>query len=452
MYFKNQNFLVVGMSKSGTSCARFLLKRGARVYIYDDVSCETVNRNMDELELMGAIYVHATMLDSAIEECDVLVLSPGIPIDNAIPVSFRKAGKLIIGEEELASLYLRATAVAVTGTNGKTTTVSMIDKVLNDAGKKSIACGNVGNPLINEVDTLDYDDFAVIEISSFQLETLSSLRPHIAVITNVSEDHLNRHYNMENYIFLKNKLFRFLRESDYAVLNYDDEITRGFAAKTKGKVKYFSVKEEVDGAYYKNGSIWVDGEEYMQVKDMGVSGLHNVYDALACVVVCEIFGIDKENVRRSLTAFKGVKYRLETVAEYDGITYINDSKATNVDATTVAIKSINRETILLLGGKDKGYEYENLFKTILDTNVVHTIIYGENRFKLISGANKVGYTGFSVCQNFYQAVEFAKLIAKCGQAVLLSPASSSFDEFSNYEERGEAFNSLVADLDENKVV
>lgn len=451
MYFKNQKFLVAGLSRSGKDSAEFLLKRGAQVYLYDDVVGDTVRRNVEELELKGAKYVHPSVLDDVINECDVLVLSPGIPIDNRLPVSFRKAGKNIIGEEELASLYLRATAVAVTGTNGKTTTVSMIDRVINACKIKSVACGNVGNPLINEVDNLTYDDVAVVEISSFQLETLSSLKPHVAVITNVTEDHLNRHYNMENYIFLKSKLLRFLRESEFAVLNYDDPITKSMASKTKGRIKYFSVKEKVDGAYFKDGAIWVDDYEYIKVDEMLVSGIHNVYDALACVVVAEILGLDRLTVRNALATFKGVKFRLETIATVDGVTYINDSKATNVDATCVAISNVKQETILLLGGKDKGYDYCALFKRIADSSVVHVILYGENRFKLMDGAKSVGYENFSTCQNFYYAVEFAKMIAKSGQTVLFSPASSSFDEFSNYEERGEAFNALVVKPNENKI-
>lgn len=203
MYFKNQKFLVAGMSKSGESSARFLLRRGAEVYVYDDVSSDKIAAVISSLEELGARNVEPDGLERAENICDVLVLSPGIPIDNSLPVAFRRQGKCIIGEEELGALYLRATGVAVTGTNGKTTTVSMINDILTSCGKHSVLCGNIGNPLVGEVENLGFDDFAVIEISSFQLETLSSLRPHVAVITNITEDHLNRHYNMENYIFLR---------------------------------------------------------------------------------------------------------------------------------------------------------------------------------------------------------------------------------------------------------
>lgn len=231
MYFRTQKFLVAGISKSGESSARFLLARGAEVYLYDDVISDKISAVISSLEELGAHRVEADGLERAVSLCDVLVLSPGIPIDNSLPVSFRRQGKCIIGEEELGALYLRAAAVAVTGTNGKTTTVSMIHEIFKAAGKNSVLCGNVGNPLVGEVEKLGFDDIAVVEVSSFQLETLSSLRPHAAVITNITEDHLNRHYNMENYIFLKSKILRNLRGSEYAVLNADDAIVRPLAEK-----------------------------------------------------------------------------------------------------------------------------------------------------------------------------------------------------------------------------
>ncbi|MGN0817897.1 MAG: UDP-N-acetylmuramoyl-L-alanine--D-glutamate ligase, partial [Candidatus Coproplasma sp.] len=378
--------------------------------------------------------------------CDILVLSPGIPIDNSLPVAFRKAGKAIIGEEELGALYLRATAIAVTGTNGKTTTVSMLDSVLRECGKNSVMCGNCGNPLINEVEKLSFDDFAVIEISSFQLETLSSLRPHVAVITNLTEDHLNRHYNMENYVFLKSKLIRGLRESEFAVLNYDDERVRALSTKTKGKVVYFSVRQPVDGAYVENGAVFFNGEKYFETGQMTLGGIHNVYNALACVAVAGVLGLDRASVAKALCEFKGVKHRIEAVKEVNGVLYINDSKGTNVDATIKAVETMRQPTVLLLGGKDKGYDYFPLFDALNQSRVVHAVIYGENRFKMLNSAVRAGFMSFSLCSDFRTAVSLSRLIAREGQCVLLSPASSSFDEFSGYEERGEAFIKMVEGL------
>lgn len=449
MYFKNQRFLVAGMSKSGESGADFLIERGADVYVYDDVVSEAVSAVMAGLEERGAQIVSPDELNDCVKKCDILVLSPGIPIDHPLPVAFRRAGKSIIGEEELAAMFLRATAVAVTGTNGKTTTVSMLDAILKAAGHSSVACGNIGNPLIKEVDKLSYDDYAVIEVSSFQLETLSSLRPHIAVITNITEDHLNRHYNMENYVFLKSKILRNLRESEYAVLNYDDETVRGLASNTKARTVFFSAERKLDGgAYYENGTLYFAGEKYFGVEEMTVSGIHNVYNALACIAVCRVLGIDKKSVVQAICSFKGVKHRIEKIKEVNGVTYVDDSKGTNVDAAIRAVESMNCPTVLLLGGKDKGYDYSPLFTALLKSKVTHAVIYGENRFKMLNAAIKTGFVSFSLCAEFETAVKLAQFIAKPGQCVLLSPASSSFDSFSNYEERGEAFKKLVEGMDE----
>ncbi|MGN0815002.1 MAG: UDP-N-acetylmuramoyl-L-alanine--D-glutamate ligase [Candidatus Coproplasma sp.] len=446
MYFKNQKFLVAGISKSGESSARFLLARGAEVYLYDDVVNQNVEKTVGDLVASGAIAVTAESYEDALRICDVLVLSPGIPIDNPLPVAFRKQGKAIIGEEELAALYLRATAIAITGTNGKTTTVSMLNEVLKECGKNSVMCGNCGNPLINEVEKLSFDDFAVIEISSFQLETLSSLRPHVAVITNLTEDHLNRHYNMENYVYLKSKLIRGLRESEFAVLNYDDDRVRALAAKTKGKVVYFSVRQPVNGAYVENGAVYYNGDKLFETNLMTLGGIHNLYNALACVAVSGILGLDKVAVAKSLCSFKGVKHRIETVREVNGVTYVNDSKGTNVDATIKAVECMHQPTVLLLGGKDKGYDYFPLFEALNKSRVIHAVIYGENRFKMLNSAVRAGFMSFSLCSEFKTAVNLSRLIAKEGQCVLLSPASSSFDEFASYEERGEAFVRLVEGL------
>ena len=446
MYFGNQKFLVAGLSRSGEGSAEFLLKRGARVYIYDDVVTDKVAEKIKELQAKGAIAVTSETLNDAVSLCDILVLSPGIPIDNPLPVAFRKLGKAIIGEEELAALFLRATAVAVTGTNGKTTTVSMLEQIVKACGKRGVPCGNFGNPLVNEVEGLGFDDIALIEISSFQLETLYSLRPHIAVITNITEDHLNRHYNMDNYVFLKSKLVRNLRESEYAVLNYDDERVRSLAKVTRGKVVWFSARQQVEGAYAEGGAAYFNGEKYFGLENMALGGTHNVYNALACIAVSAILGLDKAASANAICKFKGVKHRVQLVGEYNGVTYINDSKGTNVDATLKAVESATRPTVLLLGGKDKGYEYAPLFNALGNSRVVHAVIYGENRFKMMDSAARAGFYSYSSCAEFETAVRLATYIAKPGQSVLLSPASASFDEFASYEERGDAFTALVEGL------
>ena len=445
MYPKMQTFFIMGLSKSGVSATRFLLSRGAKVFIYDDATSERMEKTVKELEEIGAIRVDKEGALKMPEKCDAIVLSPGIAIDHSLAVAFKRKGKAVLGETELAARYMRSAIVAVTGTNGKTTTVSILGDIFERFGLKTAVCGNVGTPMLDFVD-LDENAVAVAEISSFQLETLSSVRPHIAVILNVTEDHLNRHYTMENYLFLKAKLLKNLTETEHALLNFDDENVRSFAEKTRAKCFWFSLKTRVPGAYLQDKELWFFNEKIMSADDLFAGGAHNIQNALACICVAKFIGVDTKTIVEVLTNFKGVKHRIQTIAEEDGVTYIDDSKATNSDATIKAVEAMKKDTVLLLGGKSKGYDYVNLFEKIKDTKVVHAVLYGENRYELLDGARKNNFRGVSVCENFEFAVRVAALKAKGGQAVLLSPASASFDEFSGYEERGDAFIEIVQKL------
>ncbi len=446
MYLKTQTFLVFGLSRSGLASARLLLSHGAKVFLYDEKPSAVTDRNTTYLKSLGGVEITSETLPSIREKCDILVVSPAVPIDHPLPVYFKKNGKKIIGEMELGALFCPATAVAVTGTNGKTTTVGLLKEVLQKTGKTTVACGNVGNPLCNFVEELKIDDIAVVEVSSFQLETLYSLKPHVAVVLNISEDHLNRHYKMENYVFLKRKLLKNSQESEYVVLNYDDEIVKGFAQNTRAKVVWFSLNSRVEGAYLDGDSLCFNNEKITTMEEIPIKGKHNVSNALAAVCVGKIMGLTTQKIAEGLTSFKGVAHRIEKVATIDGVTYINDSKATNVDATVKALEAVTGEIVLLLGGKDKGYDYNALFEKINKSKVVHTILYGENRLKLLSSAIKAGYAQTLVCPQFDMAVTVASIIAKPNQTVLLSPASASFDAFSGYEERGERFVEMVKRL------
>ncbi len=448
MYFKNQKFLVAGLSKSGAAAADFLLRRGAAVFLFDDVADAAVKKTAAALAARGANVLPAGGVPAAARECDVLVLSPGIPIDHELPVAFRKTGKRIIGEAELGCMYLRAATIAVTGTNGKTTTVTMIDEALRKAGFSSCVCGNIGVPLTAKADELGYDDVAVAEISSFQLETLSDIRPHIAVVTNIAEDHLDRHYTMENYIFLKSKILRNLRESEYAVLNYDDAAVRSFAKNARCGVRYFSLRERVNGAYLYEGGLYFENEKIMDASALSLKGEHNLQNALAAICACKLMGAESGAVADALAGMRGVRHRIEAVGEKRGVLYIDDSKGTNVDATLTAVGCMQSDTVILLGGKDKGYDYGGLFEKLKGSRVVHAVLYGENRFKLLAGAAKAGYEQITLCAGFEMAVRIASMTAARGQCVLLSPASSSYDMFSGYEERGERFCELVAAMEE----
>ena len=450
MLYSGQTFLVAGLSRSGIAASEYLLSRGARVYCFDDVEDGSVAKTAQELGAKGCVVLHKEDLERRAAECDILVLSPGIPVDHPLPVSFKRAGKRVIGEMELGALNLHCDAVAVTGTNGKTTTVTMLDGIFKAAAKKSVACGNIGKPLCSCVKELGEDGLAVIEVSSFQLETLYSLRPHVAVILNVTEDHLNRHYNMENYIYLKSRLLKNCAESEFAVLNHDDPIVRGFAEKTKAKPVWFSLREPVEGGYLNEGSFCYMGEKLFPVSDLPLDGEHNAANALAAICAAKLFGIPNETIAAALKTFRGVAHRLQRVGELDGVNFIDDSKATNVDSAIKAVKSVRGESVLLVGGKDKGYSYEPLFDAVKNSGVVHTVIYGENAFRILGAALKKGYTAVTLCRPFDVAVRVAYLTAKKGQNVLLSPASASFDAFRNYEERGERFREMLEVLTAEK--
>lgn len=447
MYPAKQIFFVLGLSRSGRAAAEFLLSQNAVVYIYDDAPAERVEKVAEELVAKGAKRVAKESLTKMSEACDALVLSPGIPVDHPIAVAFKRGGKAVVGETELAARYMRCPIVAVTGTNGKTTTVSMIEAALVKGGFEAKACGNIGAPMIDFCG-MSETGVAVAEISSFQLETLNSLCPHVAVVLNVTEDHLNRHYNMENYVFLKAKLLKNLSEAEYAVLNYDDGIVRGFAENTKANVVWFSVRERVRGAYYANGELFFGDEKIVSADDLLAEGVHNIQNALATVAVAKLMGVKTEDIAAALASFKGIKHRVEVVDEVDGVAYVDDSKGTNVDATIKAIAAMKRETVLLLGGKNKGYDYAKLFAAMKNSKVAHAVLYGENRYALLKNAREQAFEGLTVCETFAFAVQVAAMIAKRGQAVLLSPASASFDEFASYEERGDKFVEIVRTLKE----
>lgn len=450
MLFSRQTFLVAGLSRSGISAAEYLLSRGAKVYLFDDVEDENVLKATAALTGRGAIAVKKEDLTEQSEKCDILVLSPGIPVDHALPVAFRRSGKRVIGETELGALALKCPVVAVTGTNGKTTVVTMLDAVFRSAGMKSVACGNIGKPVTSCLSELGDDGIAVAEISSFQLETLYSLRPHVAVVLNVTEDHLNRHYNMENYIYLKSRLLKNSAESEYAVLNYDDPIVRDFAEKTKAKVIWFSLREKVEGAYLSEGSFCWFGEKLFPVSDLPLQGEHNEANALAVIAAAKLMGADNRSISVSLKNFRGVAHRLQLVGELDGVRFIDDSKATNVDSAIKAVESVKGETVLLLGGKDKGYSFEPLFDAIKNSGVVHAVLYGENSLRILNVALKKGFTNVTLCKPFDVAVRVAYLTARKGQNVLLSPASASFDSFRSYEERGDRFREMFELLSAEK--
>ena len=443
MYLKKEIFLIVGVAKSGIACGKLLLSKGAKCYLYDN---NIVNESAySELISMGAEVVNEEQIEQTLQKITILVLSPGVPIDSAIPKRARALGKRITGEMEIGVELMDNPMVAVTGTNGKTTTVYLIEHILNLAKIKAKAVGNVGTPL-TELCYNKQDCVAVTEVSSFQMETCNRIMPHIAVVLNITPDHLSRHYTMENYVFLKSKMLRNMRESEYAVLNYDDPIVKKFSEKTRAKTKYFSLNTEVDGAYLNNGILYYKGEEILSEEQIALKGKHNIQNALASLVCCKLLGIDNEYIKEGLKTFKGAKHRIEFIKRVKGVDYFNDSKSTNPDSTIKAVQAMQKPTVLLLGGKDKGLDYTEMMQNIKNSEIKSICLYGETRFKMYEQAKSVGIKSINLVENMIYAIKLANLIAKEGWNVLLSPACSSFDEFSGYEERGEKFVETVNGL------
>ncbi len=445
MDFKNQKFFILGLSASGFAVAERLYSFKAKTYFYEENNGAKTEEYVKRALELGAERVYAENAEEIILDVDVMVISPGVAINHEFAVFAKRNGKRILGELEFGLLTLSPRLVAVTGTNGKTTTVSLIDHLLNSAEINSVLCGNVGLPLTTAVKDVKSDSVIVAEVSSFQLESCS-INPHVSCFLNFSEDHLKRHYTMENYLYLKSRIFKNQRESEYAVLNYDDETVRGFSEQVKAKVIYVSAKERVDGAYFKDGIIYFMGEEIAEERDLPLRGIHNLYNALFAVAVAKILGVKSQDVLFGLKGFKGVPHRYQTVCDINGITFINDSKATNTSSTISALKTLDRDTVLILGGSEKGEDYANLFESIKNSFVRHTVITGASKRNMLGSAIASGYYDLTAVDDFDTAVKIAYKLARQGENVLLSPATASFDKFSSFEERGERFIKLTEEF------
>lgn len=445
MYYKKTSFLVLGLLKSGYYATSFLLSQGATVYVYDKRNSDIVLKNKQELQSKGAILVDNC--DGLENVCDVLVLSPGVPVDSEISIKFKSNAKRVIGELELGTLNVKKPIVAITGTNGKTTVCSLVNESLNSLGVKSVLAGNVGTPVTSIIDNINEGDVCVLEVSSYQLETTYLFCPHVSVILNVTPDHLERHYTMENYALVKSKIIMPLRESEFAVLNYDDLTVRELSLNTRAKILWFSVKEEVSGAYLKDGALYFKGEKVTSVCELPIKGLHNVQNVLASICILKSLGFEVQDISTAISLFKGVKHRLEKIATVDGVNFINDSKSTNPDSAIKAIESCENDTVLILGGYDKGLDYTELFREIkINPKIKMTVITGANSSKLLDFAVQERVENLVAVSDFENAVISAFRLASEGDDVLLSPATSSFDEFSNFEERGERFAEIVKSL------
>jgi UDP-N-acetylmuramoylalanine--D-glutamate ligase len=453
MELKNKRVLVVGLGKSGMAAALFLRDQGARVTVSDTRSAVALEKDIPTLLDAGIMVETGGHGLLTFRRQDLIVVSPGVPYDTpelAQVRAFGTAGPPIIGELELASRFLQGKVVAITGSNGKTTTTSLLGKICADAGGPTLVGGNIGTPVIDLIAPSTPETVSVLEVSSFQLETVEEFHPQIAVVLNITPDHLDRHGTFENYAAMKTRITARQTAEDFLVLNAEDKPTQMVAAKTKAQVYWFSGRRPIkQGAFVHGESVLftpregAKAEPILPVAEIPLRGAHNVENVLAAVCAARLGGVAAESIRASVASFKAVEHRLEFVAEVRGVAFYNDSKATNVDATKKALEAFPGGVHLILGGKDKNSDYTELSDLLRERcKVVYTIGSAAEKIERhLAGVTKIVSAG-----TLDAAVRTAAQDAGTGDVVLLAPACSSYDQFENYEQRGRVFKDLVKQL------
>jgi UDP-N-acetylmuramoylalanine--D-glutamate ligase len=446
----SKRVLVVGLGKSGVASALFLKAHGATVTVTDAKTQAQLQQEIPLLLDHGIIVETGGHGERTFREKDLIVVSPGVPVDAPALVQARAAGEPVIGEIELAARFFPGSIVAITGSNGKTTTTTLAGEIVASSGRPTVVGGNIGTPAISLVEGATPETTMVLEISSFQLETIESFHPKVAVVLNVTPDHLDRHGTFRAYADAKARIFENQQPTDFAVLNADDSTCAELGAKVKSQVFWFSRKREVEqGAFVRDGSIYFRSsageQEVIPVSEIALKGAHNVENVLAAVAVGMLAGSTSAQIRQTVQGFKAVEHRIEYLATIKGVEYYNDSKATNVDATIKALESFPANIHLILGGKDKGSDYTVLTK-LLRERVKHVYTIGAAAEKIESQIK--GSTDIVRAGTLESAVSLAATNAGAGDIVLLAPACASFDQFENYQHRGRAFKESVGKLED----
>lgn len=455
MDLKEKKVLVFGAGISGAAACRLLMKEGAQVVLYDgNASLDEKNIRGQVLESMPAqaacpFEVLLGELPAEVKDSlSLVVMSPGVPTDLPVVNEMRERGIPIWGEVELAYTLSKGDVLAITGTNGKTTTTTLLGEIMKQYCQTYVV-GNIGNPYTDIALEMTEHSVAVAEMSSFQLETIHAFRPRVSAVLNITPDHLNRHHTMEGYIAAKKNIFRNQTAEDTCVLNYEDEMTRGFAKETNAKVIYFSSLRKLEsGIYLEDGNIiYHVGEpvKICHVDELQILGRHNHENVMAAVAMAAAYGVPFDIIRRTVCTFQGVEHRIEFVAEKNGVAYYNDSKGTNPDAAIKGIQAMNRPTLLIGGGYDKNSSYEEWIEAF-DGKVKKLVLIGATREKIDETARRLGFTDTILADSFEEAFEICVKHAETGDAVLLSPACASWGMFKNYEERGDKFKELVNQL------
>ena len=454
---QGKKVMVFGMARSGIACAKLLLLRGAEVTVCDKKEEDAFNGALDELKAAGAhLMLGEAHPETKLDGFDALIVSPGIPDTHPAVVAAKAMGIEVMGEVEYAYRESTGTLLAITGTNGKTTTTTLVGEIFKNAGRRTFVVGNIGTPYSGAVPEMKPGDVTVCEISSFQMETSRSFHPSICAVLNISEDHLNRHGTMEKYIALKERIFENCTENDWLILNWDDPVTRGMADRAGCRICWFSSRQSVPfGAFVQDGTIVYGTPESSKpicaASEVYIPGEHNLQNALAAAAMSMAAGIPAPVIRHTLRTFKGVEHRIEFVRELDGIRFINDSKGTNVDSTIQAVRAMNRPTVIILGGSPKDADYTLLGEEMKKHPIVHAVLIGKTAHEIQQALDKVGYTAYT-----HAGYDFDKAIALCCQLVpengnvLLSPSCASFDMFDDYEARGRIFKGIVNRLERVK--
>ena len=453
MEFEKSKVLVVGMARSGLAAVKLLAAKGATVIANDGKGEDALPEAVTELAgVAGVELAFGRPAADFVPQVDAVVISPGVPVDAPFLTQALALGKPVLGEMELGFRFTQAPVVAITGTNGKTTTTALTGLMFKRAGFNTHVLGNIGEPLCARALEIAPEDMVVAEVSSFQLETIHTFRPRVAAVLNITPDHLNRHHTMETYIDMKARVFENMREDDVVVLNWDDPTTRSLADRVRCRLAWFSRVEEVPhGCFLRDGRIvWraTGGEEIVmgRPEEVRIPGAHNLSNALAASACALAMGVSPMIVRHTLAAFEGVEHRLEFVIEVQGVRFINDSKGTNPYASVASVNAMALPTIIIAGGYDKHTGFDDFTKALPGSKIVSMVVLGDTAEQIAASARAQGFTAIERAASLNDAVRKAYAMAHPGYNVLLSPACASFDMFKDYEERGRVFKQIVYDI------
>jgi len=448
MELRKKRVLVVGLARTGVATALFCAGHNAVVSATETRAEIELGDAPSKLRAAGVALELGGHTEKTFLAQDLIVPSPGVPADDPFLLLARSKGITVWSEIELAYRFLEGKLIGITGSNGKTTTTTLVHHILKAGAMRAYLAGNVGTPLISEVEKMDAGSVAVAELSSFQLELIDKFRPNIGALLNLTPDHLDRHKTMEAYAAVKARIFANQTELDAAILNADDPASAKYAPK-KPQVFWFSRKTVVaQGACLQGDEIVVvhhgKTESVMKAGEIPLAGGHNVENVLAAVIIARLAGVDSATIASAVKSFEGVEHRLEFVADIGGVRYYNDSKATNVDATLKALDAFTGRILVILGGKDKGSDYTVLQKPLRERAILALLIgvAADKIEKQIAGS-----VAIERAETLERAVEAASMAARAGDVVLLAPACASFDQFENYEQRGRVFKQLVRKLE-----